>query len=319
MTAEIAIINKTAVALAADSAVTLRDPSTSKIYNTANKLFMLSKFEPVGIMVYGAAEFMATPLETIIKMYRSHLGSKTFSRLNDYAQDFIRFLESNSLLFPAEKQRESFHLIVNRLFWRVRYDIDEKVKARIANAPATDEDIRQIAEQKIDEFYRNWSSVERLASVGEEFEEAIAVVYKEAIADNVGSVFEQLPVNNCIDKLTNLAAFRITRDFWPESCGLVFAGFGTLDVLPCVKSFVIETVVHNKTRFATRPRLSNDMNEKPSASIIPFARRFGVRPLMRESGVTQHPVERYLQGERVHSDTRARILAAVERLERPRN
>jgi hypothetical protein len=54
MTAEIAIVNKNAVALAADSAVTLRDPSTSKIYNTANKLFMLSKFEPVGIMIYGA-------------------------------------------------------------------------------------------------------------------------------------------------------------------------------------------------------------------------------------------------------------------------
>jgi hypothetical protein len=47
MTAEIAIV---AVALAADSAVTLRDPNNSKICNTANKLFMLSKFEPVGIM-----------------------------------------------------------------------------------------------------------------------------------------------------------------------------------------------------------------------------------------------------------------------------
>jgi hypothetical protein len=50
MTAEIAIINKNAVALAADSAVTLRDPQSPKIYNTANKVFMLSKFHPVGIM-----------------------------------------------------------------------------------------------------------------------------------------------------------------------------------------------------------------------------------------------------------------------------
>ena len=48
------------------------------------------------------------------------------------------------------------------------------------------------------------------------------------------------------------------------------------------------------------------------------ARRFGLLQLMRESGVTQHPVERYLQGERVHPDTRARILAAVEKLERSR-
>src|SRR6266852_315438 len=125
MTAEIAIINKNVVAVAADSAVTLRDPDTSKIYNTANKLFMLSKFEPVGIMVYGASEFMSVPLETIIKMYRSRLANQSFSKLNDYAQDFLRFLESNTLLFPSEKQRTSFESIVSGLYWRMRYEIEE--------------------------------------------------------------------------------------------------------------------------------------------------------------------------------------------------
>jgi hypothetical protein len=34
MTAEIAILNKNAVALAADSAVTLRNPANQKVYNT---------------------------------------------------------------------------------------------------------------------------------------------------------------------------------------------------------------------------------------------------------------------------------------------
>jgi len=46
------------------------------------------------------------------------------------------------------------------------------------------------------------------------------------------------------------------------------------------------------------------------------AKRFGVRQLMRESGVGQHAIERYLDGERVHPSTRARILAAIEKLER---
>jgi hypothetical protein len=44
------------------------------------------------------------------------------------------------------------------------------------------------------------------------------------------------------------------------------------------------------------------------------AERFGVRELMRESGVW-HPVERYLRGERVHPETRLRIQKAIERLE----
>ena len=58
MTAEVAIMNKTAVAMAADSAVTIPTGKGQKIYNTAHKLFKLSRCQPVGIMIYGTAEFM---------------------------------------------------------------------------------------------------------------------------------------------------------------------------------------------------------------------------------------------------------------------
>lgn len=70
MTTEIAIMNKGAVALAADSAATIsRERNIKKIYN-ANKLFMLSKRWPVGIMFYGNSEINFIPWETIIKLYR---------------------------------------------------------------------------------------------------------------------------------------------------------------------------------------------------------------------------------------------------------
>jgi hypothetical protein len=48
------------------------------------------------------------------------------------------------------------------------------------------------------------------------------------------------------------------------------------------------------------------------------AQRFGVRQLIRESGVKQHAVERYLRGQRVHPSTRARILESVHKLEQRR-
>src|SRR5262249_909956 len=41
--------------------------------------------------------------------------------------------------------------------------------------------------------------------------------------------------------------------------------------------------------------------------LIQKARRFGVRPLMRASGASQHATERFLRGERVHPGTRARL------------
>ena len=72
MTAEIAILNQEAVALAADSAVT-----GPKIFTSANKIFSLSKYHPVGVMVYNSAQFIGgVPWETIIKSYRRDLGTE---------------------------------------------------------------------------------------------------------------------------------------------------------------------------------------------------------------------------------------------------
>ena len=68
MTAEIAIMNKEAIALASDSAVTMTGKAGQKIFTSANKLFALSKYHPVGMMIYGSAIFMDVPWETIIKM-----------------------------------------------------------------------------------------------------------------------------------------------------------------------------------------------------------------------------------------------------------
>jgi hypothetical protein len=67
-------MNPNGVALAADSAVTFGDPTTEsvKVFNTANKIFALSKQHPVGIMVYGDADFMGVPWETLVKLFRRH-------------------------------------------------------------------------------------------------------------------------------------------------------------------------------------------------------------------------------------------------------
>jgi len=51
-------------------------------------------------------------------------------------------------------------------------------------------------------------------------------------------------------------------------------------------------------------------------TLIARARRFGLRKLMRESKASQHSIERFLDGGRVHPSTREKLKAAVERLDR---
>jgi len=89
MTAEVAVLNKTAVALAADSAMTLGD--IGKIY-PANKLFELTKHHPVGVMIYNNAAFMGVPWETIVKMYRERIGPANKPTCKDYAKDLLDFI-----------------------------------------------------------------------------------------------------------------------------------------------------------------------------------------------------------------------------------
>ena len=58
MTAEVAVMNSQAIALAADSAATFRDEMGQKIFTSASKIFTLSKYQPVGVMIYGNASLM---------------------------------------------------------------------------------------------------------------------------------------------------------------------------------------------------------------------------------------------------------------------
>lgn len=121
MTAELVIMNKEAIALAADSAATI---STGKIYPT-NKVFMLSKFCPVGIMIYGNGEIMRVPWEPIIKLFRDYISNDDpYKDLEDYAVAFIEFLDKNKYLFPEYQQNGWFGGMVSNHFTNIKNDYD---------------------------------------------------------------------------------------------------------------------------------------------------------------------------------------------------
>jgi len=90
MTAEIAIINRGAVTLATDSAVTLAVHDTEKIYHSADKLFELSDRDPMGIMVYNNLEYMGISLEVAIKRFRSRRAH--FASVAEAADEFFKYL-----------------------------------------------------------------------------------------------------------------------------------------------------------------------------------------------------------------------------------
>jgi hypothetical protein len=112
MTSEVAVLNKTAVALAADSKITVDPEGRHKTYDTVNKLFALSKYHPVAVMIFGNAEFMKFSWETIIKLYRQNLDSRSLPTIREYANDFPSTI-SESYDFSDDDIRESVYNITS--------------------------------------------------------------------------------------------------------------------------------------------------------------------------------------------------------------
>src|SRR3546814_514055 len=103
MTAEIAVLNKSAIALAADSAVTVeqfyKGEIREKVYNSANKLFTLSKYNPVGVMVYNTMTLGGVPWETLLKIFRQKLNNDSLPDIEAYSINLFDYMDNNEKLF----------------------------------------------------------------------------------------------------------------------------------------------------------------------------------------------------------------------------
>lgn len=100
MTTEVAILNKGAVAMATDSAVTVTSSSPSgqiiipKTYAQANKLFELVKGVPIGVMIYNSVELAGIPWETLIKSYRARRNDTGQGSVQDCVTGFLDFVQN---------------------------------------------------------------------------------------------------------------------------------------------------------------------------------------------------------------------------------
>ena len=91
LTSEVLIMTPSAVAMAADSVVTVND---NKTYGGVNKLFMLSNDPPMGIMTYNNANFLNFPMETIIKDFRYQTIKKELNTIRDFKDSFETYLNN---------------------------------------------------------------------------------------------------------------------------------------------------------------------------------------------------------------------------------
>lgn len=271
MTAEVAILNRSAVAIAADSAVTL-GLSGPKIYNTANKLFALSFTEPVAVMIYGAASLGSIPWETVIKEHRRELGARTFDTIDEYASYFIRHLTSLATHVSKEEQR---HFVYLRARWELselKRSIDRSLDKIDTHDSSNDaQDIDRIIQHCID------TRIESLRALGyaDKFTAPLMGQWMNAelgdwtsFVDDHWDGVELTDDNKKRLRVLVRTSLRVAID-WPESSGVVVTGFGRSQIFPALSHYVVDGVV--ATRVRTRHVDTVEIGSQSTASIIPFA------------------------------------------------
>ena len=280
MTAEVVILNREAVAIAADSAATVtgRGP---KIYNTANKLFSLSDVAPVAVMIYGAGTFGPIPWETVVKEYRRAAGTRTFGTVAEYAADFIGHLAG---LTQHVTQDEQLERVAMTALWELEM-IRDIVDDQIATAPAVGAhlDDAVVIERILDEIN---ATIEHLASGAFVDGLSAAIVGREIgnalpdWSDFVAAVFRGLPTDARVVRRARVLVRTSLRlaDRSPGSGGVVVAGFGESEIFPALSHYLLDGVVANRVRAHPGSHVRIDGNQ--SASIYPFAQEDMVATFM---------------------------------------
>jgi len=277
MTAEIAIMNKEAIALAADSAVTISQKAGQKIFTSANKIFALSKYAPVGIMIYGSATFMGIPWETIVKIYNNNLGKKRFDTLKEYADDFINFFNQENQLTLQLNQDKYIKKNIYTYFNFIRGEILQKTDKVIREKKEIKhEDFKKIVEDTIEEYFNIWRKEKILPSIPKTHIDNIIEKYKEVIEKIINKIFEKIPISEDLsEKLTKMAGslFAKTPDrlIPPDVSWVVVAGFGENDIFPSLQETLVEGVASNVLKYKIVRKVKIDLDN--NASIIPFAQR----------------------------------------------
>lgn len=277
MTAEIAVFNASAIALAADSAVTTGFDDRVKIYNSAEKLFELSKCHPVGLMIYNNSTLCDAPWELIIKSYRKQLGDRSFPHLKDYADDLFNYIANNKSIITDDMRAQSVEKIFATEIRKVILDVNNKdiVVYMQANRQEPTFDIfHSLLKNRIEERTNSINSSPYLNGFDEsnidEIETSIMTIIEKVISEEIPKeAGHSIP-----DDLKIALTLYFTKLIYKQSScdiysGIVFAGYGDNEYYPSLVSLHVHGIYQDKPLYYFDHSKSH--NNTSLSAIIPFA------------------------------------------------
>lgn len=284
MTALVGILNKRAAVMAADSAITVTNEKISKTYNTGEKLFRLSNHS-VGVMIYSSVEFMKTPWDIIIKLYRAKNGNKEFKTLREYVDCFLDFIHEEDYFSSAEDQYDYLLDELSEYYHAIRdYAVDEARKELQSLGEDAEVDEIELLRKHLTDAFETMNSVSKDAGESPQFEKyslnKFELICKDLFDSKLVEALNEdgLPADMLDDWKDGFYNY-ICSNYFLRSTGLVFVGYGAKDIYPSLLPIRISGAFDHRLRYSMdeEEKITNDN----SASIYPFAQTDVIHSLLK--------------------------------------
>jgi len=233
MTAIVGVLNKQAIAVAADSAVTVG--AGVKIYDKANKIFTLSKHHPVGVAIYSSASFNSCiPWEIIIKMFRKKIGKDEHETIQAYADDFISYLTDFKDNNTNVDELNSFTSDEISRLWA--FDVLAQMPNSRPDVGLHKDDVGKLTElfTNINANISNKAVIPELSTIDKPsfvkcYDSALKLINKEILAAGGDQKLYDLVEDTFFNLFTKDTGIRDKRG---EFTGISFFGYGGKEIFP---------------------------------------------------------------------------------------
>ena len=275
MTAEIAILNKSAVAIAADSAVTISaGNSQEKIFDSADKLFELSDQNPIGIMIYNTMDFMGTPLGVLVKDFRSKCNN--FETVRQAGEAFLAFLQEEGKSAPNTTKRAALVSVIKP---QLEFFVDRatnRLLDKIRKAEGPDDIGSFFHDSLTDSFSAAIKTLEARSSASFVGQAPSKIKLDKASRELVGELVRELipSINDdLIAIVENFITLSVRQNIFSEGkTGIVVSGFGSNERFPSMVWYETDGLLCGHLKYRESAFIDID-REGRRAAVMPFAQK----------------------------------------------
>lgn len=256
VTAEVVIINRHAIALAADSAVTV---GRDKVWTTANKIVSLGPQHDVAVMVFGSGDYLGWEWEAVAKEFRRRCPVDQFKTVADCAQGFREFLLSD--VFAREDHQR--YSVVFPL-----YDILSRI-SKDARKLETPEEKTKLIGDKIAGYRATLAATNVI--VTDLDKAAFRAAFEESIMGFAGqSDVLDAAAESMRDEIMELACeFFQSSSESRYASGVVVAGFGEHESFPSIEHFFVDGRWGAHLRWWRESEKCKDLNDPSEDTDFP--------------------------------------------------